>query len=154
MTVLRRKDHDYEEVPGEIEALALRAFLAALAAAGYDRASAEVSVLLTGDGEIAELHEQYLGVSCPTDVMSFPFRAEGGSGEPEIKGAPDEAFLGDIVISEDTARSQALEYGHSLESEIALLIIHGTLHLIGYDDRDPGSASAMREMEGKALALL
>jgi len=154
LTVLRRRDHDYEEVPGEIEALARRAFLAALTAAGYDRAAAEVSVLLTGDGEIAELHGQYLGVACPTDVMSFPSRGEGRGIEPEIKGAPDDAFLGDIVISEDTARSQALEYGNSLESEIALLIVHGTLHLIGYDDQDPESASAMREMEGKALALL
>ena len=141
-------------MPGELEALAGKALVSALTAAGYTRDAVEVSVLLTDDKGIAELHGQYLGISCPTDVMSFPSRSEERNGEPEIKGAPDEGFLGDIVISEDTARSQAQEYGHSLEAEIALLVIHGVLHLIGYDDRDPESTSAMREMEGKALALL
>jgi probable rRNA maturation factor len=140
-------------VPGELETLARDALVAALTAAGYDGPAPEVSVLLTDDEGIAELHGQYLGARCPTDVMSFPSRGERG-GEPDIKGAPDDVFLGDIVISEDAARSQAIEYGHSTEREIALLVVHGALHLIGYDDQDPTSAGAMREMEEKALTLL
>jgi probable rRNA maturation factor len=111
---------------------------------------------------MAELHGQYLGVFCPTDVMSFPARSEGsqsdeGRGEdraPDIQGGPGEGYLGDIAISEETAQAQALEYGHSAEREIALLVVHGALHLIGYDDQDPGAESVMRDMEKKALELL
>jgi len=140
-------------VPGQLETLARDALVAALTAAGYDGPAREVTVLLTDDEGMAELHGRYLGVRCPTDVMSFPSRSERG-GEPDVKGAPDDAYLGDIVISEDMARSQAGEYGHSTEREIALLVVHGALHLIGYDDKDPASAGVMREMEEKALARL
>ncbi|MFB3778637.1 MAG: rRNA maturation RNase YbeY [Bryobacteraceae bacterium] len=76
--------------------------------------------LLAGDRELRRLNRQFLGKDCPTDVLSFP--------EP----GPDR-FLGEIAISVDRARLQAVALGHTLEQEIQLLMLHGLLHLAGMD---------------------
>jgi len=80
--------------------------------------------LLTDDRELRRLNREFLGRDYPTDVLSFP----GG-----------EQLLGEIAISVDRAREQAARYGHSLEEELAVLLLHGLLHLLGYDhERDRG----------------
>ncbi|WP_035486488.1 rRNA maturation RNase YbeY [Alicyclobacillus contaminans] len=103
--------------------------------------SGEVSVSFVDDDEIHALNRDYRGVDRPTDVLSFALR-EGdempvGPGEPE--------WLGDIVISIPRAEEQALEYGHSMAREVGFLLVHGFLHLIGYDHQDE---TAEREMFG------
>lgn len=85
----------------------------------------EVSVVLGDDGFVQELNRLWRGVDSPTDVLAFPFKEKG-----MIK---DGACLGEIAISLDTARQQAKTLGHSLEKELEVLLIHGTLHLLGYD---------------------
>jgi probable rRNA maturation factor len=87
----------------------------------------EISILFIGDQGIRELNHQFRGIDRPTDVLSFPQILEG---ELEIPGAP---VLGDVAISLETARSQSEEHGLSLEEELTLLLIHGILHLLGYD---------------------
>ncbi len=87
----------------------------------------EISILFVGDQGIRGLNHQFRDVDRPTDVLSFPQILEG---EPEIPGAP---VLGDVAISLETARRQSEEHGLSLEEELALLLIHGILHLLGYD---------------------
>jgi len=87
----------------------------------------EISILFTGDQGICDLNHQFRGIDCATDVLSFPQVSEG---EPENPGAP---VLGDIAISLETARSQSEEHGLSFEEELTLLLIHGILHLLGYD---------------------
>jgi probable rRNA maturation factor len=82
----------------------------------------EIDVMLTSDEEIRELNQKYRRVDEPTDVLSFP----GGN----YKGAP----LGDIAISLDYAERQALARGASFSHEVAFLAIHGTLHLLGFED--------------------
>ncbi|MDD4571718.1 MAG: rRNA maturation RNase YbeY [Clostridia bacterium] len=86
----------------------------------------ELSLLLTTDEEIKELNNQYRNKDAATDVLSFPlFEAD--------EKIPRDSSLGDIVISVDTMLSQAEEYGHSAEREMAFLFLHGLLHLLGYD---------------------
>jgi probable rRNA maturation factor len=87
----------------------------------------EVSILLTADGDIRELNQQFRDIDQPTDVLSFPQNAE------EDPPTPGEIILGDIAVSLDTAQVQAKEHGLTFEEEIILLLIHGILHLLGYD---------------------
>ena len=93
---------------------------------------AEVSVTFLDDAGIRELNKQFRLIDRPTDVLSFPlFDYEGESDEPPV----DElvGMLGDVVISLETAKRQAEEYGHSLDEEVAFLTVHSMLHLLGYD---------------------
>ena len=87
----------------------------------------EISILFIGDQGIRELNDQFRGIDRPTDVLSFPQILED---ELDIPGA---LVLGDVAISLETARSQSQEHGLSLEEELTLLLIHGILHLLGYD---------------------
>jgi len=87
----------------------------------------EISILFIGDQGIRELNDQFRGIDRPTDVLSFPQILED---ELDIPGA---LVLGDVAISLETAHSQSEEHGLSLEEELTLLLIHGILHLLGYD---------------------
>lgn len=104
-----------------------------------------MSVLLTDDGQITELNRQYRGQDRPTDVLSFS-QLEGEGAAPP--GSTQ--VLGDVVISVDRARAQALEAGIGLEEELMRLLAHGVLHLLGHDHEGSASeARAMRREEEK-----
>lgn len=107
-----------------------------------NRSQATCSVLLVDDAAIRDLNRSYRGVDAPTDVLAFPMR-EGRFG----RLAPE--LLGDVVISAETARRQAP--GGKLRAELALLLVHGILHLVGYDHH---TAVARRRMWRKQRALL
>lgn len=98
----------------------------------YDAENCEVSIILTDDARIRELNREYRGIDRPTDVLSFALHE---SDEPEIifDGEDQIDALGDIIVSVERARAQAIEYGHSFRREIIFLIVHGMLHLLGYD---------------------
>jgi len=108
------------------EGLVQRAFAAAVRQAGGDPAQVSATVVLTDDEELARLNLQFRQVSEPTDVLSFAVDGEDITGE--LQG-----YLGDVVISVERARAQAAEAGHSLEHELAVLVAHGALHLLGFD---------------------
>jgi probable rRNA maturation factor len=99
-----------------------------LAAEGVPRA--EVGVVVTGDAVVRDLNRRYRGEDAPTDVLSFAFD-ESVSEFVLPPGEPPR--LGEVVISLPAARRQAKRAGHSLEREMALLAVHGLLHLLGYD---------------------
>jgi probable rRNA maturation factor len=110
------------------------------------RVKADYSVCLTGDAEVRELNRLYRGVNRATDVLSFPFEAESALAEQD--------YLGDIVISLDTALRQAQSLRHPLEQEVRILAMHGLLHLLGYDhETDGGQMLAMEESLRKLLRL-
>lgn len=88
----------------------------------------EVSVLITDDEGIRNLNRDYRGKDQPTDVLSFALE----EGQPGTAAGGRRA-LGDIVLSAQRVISQAAEYGHSIERELAFLTVHATLHLLGYD---------------------
>jgi probable rRNA maturation factor len=103
---------------------------AAHALAHEGRADAEVTVVLTGDEEVAELNLRYRSVEGATDVLSFSATepAEGFVLAPEA-----EPYLGDILIAVPFTRRQAEAHGRTLGDELRLLVVHGVLHLLGYD---------------------
>lgn len=90
------------------------------------KAEAELSLLITDDAHIAELNRDYLGRTGPTNVIAFPM---GGGDLPDIE--PE--LLGDVVISVDTAAREAADAGYSMEQRFTELLVHGILHLLGYD---------------------
>jgi probable rRNA maturation factor len=105
----------------------------------------QLSVLITDDMEIAALNKQYLGRTGPTNVIAFPMR------EGEFSDIAPE-LLGDVVISIETTEKEARESGMELETRFGELLIHGILHLLGYDhEHDEQQA---REMEEKSRDLL
>lgn len=114
--------------------------IAAAAMAHLDVAEGELSVLLTDDATVHPLNRDWRGKDRPTDVLSFS-QVEG---EP-IPGAP--LMLGDVIISVETASRQADERGHSLARELQILLVHGIVHLLGYDHEDDDEAEEMEAIE-------
>jgi probable rRNA maturation factor len=102
-------------------------------------------VLLVGDRAIRRLNRAYLNRDHPTDVLAFP--------QPRGLPLPGPHLLGDVVISVDTAARQAKAHGHSLSEELALLLIHGLLHLLGYDDSTPATRRRMWSTQVRLLAI-
>ena len=105
-----------------------------------------LTVLMTGDETLRALNRRFLGIDAPTDVLAFPEASEAPL-------APDEQpSLGEIAISVPTAERQASALGHSLGDELAHLLVHGILHLCGYDHEDgDGEAARMRAREERYL---
>jgi len=106
---------------------------------------AELSILLVDDPQIHEINRDYLDHDYPTNVISFAMReGEGGELHPGL--------LGDVVISTETAARDAAEAGTSFESELFFLMLHGILHLLGYD-HERGSEEDARQMEQREREL-
>jgi len=103
----------------------------------------ELSLIITNDEAIRELNRRFRGVDTPTDVLAF-----GAEAEEHFVSAPESPpYLGDIVISYQRALAQAEELGHAVAEELKLLVIHGVLHLLGYDHQEEATARKMRERE-------
>lgn len=118
----------------------------ALAAEGAPSPS-ELSVAIIDDRSMRELNSRYRHVDAATDVLSFA----AGTGDGFVTPPRATAHLGDVAISYDTAERQAREAGHDIEDELAHLLVHGILHILGYDHESTGEARAMREREEALL---
>jgi rRNA maturation RNase YbeY len=116
-----------------------RAARRALAAVG--RPAGTVDLALVNDAEIRRMNSAFRGVRRRTDVLAFPVETPDSPGQ----------LVGQVVVSVDTARRQARRVGVTLSEELALLVTHGTLHLVGYDDRDPVEANLMHRRERAIL---
>ncbi len=122
----------------------------------------EMSLMFVDSQTIAELNERFLGADGPTDVLSFPLDEElppggrqpdqggRGPGAPADSGDPP-ALLGDVVVCPSVASRQAAERGGAPEDELALLVVHGVLHLLDYDHAEPDEATVMRRREQELL---
>ena len=106
----------------------------------------ELSIVLTDNARLHELNLNYLGIDSPTDVLSFP----ASETDPET----GERYIGDILISIPRAQEQAEAAGHPLESEVQLLVVHGVLHLLGYDHAEAEEKSRMWKAQAEILAKL
>ena len=126
--------------------------------------TSELSLLFVDRTTIAELNEKFLGGDGPTDVLAFPMDDDlvlpgrqpdqGGRGP----GAPSEAgepptLIGDVVVCPAVAAAQAPEHGATVDEELALLIVHGVLHLLNYDHAEPEETAKMKQREQELLAL-
>ena len=113
----------------------------------------EVSLTFVTDGEIAELNEAYRSIEGPTDVLSFECD-NLDDGFPKADSADAVYELGDIVIAPDVARKQASEFGNEYLDEIDMLVVHGILHLNGYDHIADEDAAVMEPLQEAILAKL
>ena len=114
----------------------------------------ELGLVIAGQGRIQQLNRDYLGQDRPTDVIAFSLLPESSVGEdlPSFVPPPDGvSHLGEVIISYPQAVAQAEEQGHSIKKEITILIIHGILHLLGYEDEKP---ELKRQMEAREQEIL
>ena len=108
----------------------------------------ELSILFTDDKSIAQLNNRYLGRNRSTNVLAFPM---AGGPMPNV----DSAMLGDVVISLETALRESKEFGEPIEDRIDCLLIHGVLHILGYDhEKSAAEAKQMEKEEKRLIALI
>ena len=107
--------------------------------AGAGLSDGELSIAVVDDATIQDLNRRYLGDDRPTDVLSFLLERDG----PRLEG--------EVVVSAETAARSAPGFGWSADDELLLYVIHGVLHLVGFDDQDPQSLAEMRGREGHYL---
>ena len=129
----------------EIESIIRKAAEKVLTMEGSEEC--EVSIFLTDDDEIHRLNRLYRDVDRPTDVLAFAMR-EG------LDGELNRQILGDVVISVPTTERQAIIYGHTFEAEMALLVSHGVLHLLGYDHEEKNDILVLRHRQEEILRSL
>ncbi|MGH2411631.1 MAG: rRNA maturation RNase YbeY [Chloroflexota bacterium] len=125
--------------------------LGVLATRGVAPQRGEVSLLLVDEGEIQEYNRLYRGIDAPTDVLSFS-QLEGDGPDRRTLPPGYPVPLGDIVISMPRMRDQALAYGHGEEREFAFLLVHGLLHLLGFDHQTAEDEERMRSTTEELLA--
>lgn len=112
---------------------------------------AELAATLVDLDVMEELHIQWMDLPGPTDVLSFPMDELKPGGRPDV-AEPGAAMLGDLVICPQFAAEQAVKAGHSLEHELAVLTVHGILHLLGYDHAEPAEEHEMFSLQNRLLA--
>ena len=142
-------DWDARAAEAAAAALALTPFASLAEAAPL----VEIAVRLTDDIEVQALNRDFRGKDKPTNVLSFP-QVQDDLLESLANSDDGEILLGDIVLARETCMREAEEKGVSVVDHATHLIIHGTLHLVGYDHMDDASATAMEALEVKALASL
>jgi len=116
-------------------------------------AQVELGLVLATQERVKELNRDYRGKDEPTDVLAFSAREERGEDQPPFIHPPDGLLhLGEVIISYPQAAIQADEHQHSVEKELAILIIHGVLHLLGYEHDKPELERQMRAREAEILS--
>ena len=135
----------------DAEALAQRAAEAAVTVADETDEEFEVSVMLTDDAHIQELNRTWRDKDKPTNVLSFPAPEQPGQGAP---GETGPRHLGDIALAYETLVRESEDESKELAHHFAHLIVHGILHLLGYDHEVEAEAEIMEALEVKALATL
>lgn len=129
------------------------------------RGEAELSILFVDEATIAELNKRFMGVDGPTDVLAFPLEDElvepgrypdsstSGPVDPRARGEAGDPplLLGDVVVCPSVARRNAPEHAGTYDDELALLVVHGVLHVLGHDHADPEEEAAMQAKERELL---
>jgi len=110
-----------------------------------------LSVVITDDEEIRSLNRQFLGIDAPTDVLAF---GQDPTTDPVVPDPDEEPYLGDVLLSFVQAQMQAAEQQHGTIVEIRLLIVHGILHLLGYDHDTPEARASMWALQDAILTKL
>lgn len=136
-----QNEHEYDIAPEPLIAAAK------VVLQQHQREEAELQIVLQDNAHVQQLNQQYRGVDAPTDVLSFPAEAL----PPEF-GEPD--YLGDLVLAVPYSREQAERLGQPFDDTLILLVVHGTLHLLGYDHDTAQNRATMWEQQAAALGEL
>ena len=139
------EDDAWRALP-EREALARRAARAVFEVLERPEPPSELSIVFTGDSAVADLNRHWRGKAGPTNVLSFPAAGAAGGGQP--------GTLGDIVLAAGVVAAEAGDQGKPLANHTAHLVVHGLLHLLGYDHAEDATAEAMEGLEVQAMARL
>lgn len=140
---IRVADPRWEETLGDVDALCARVLGCA---AARMRTGGEASLLFAADLDLHELNKAWRGIDKPTDILSFPYEGPTPPGEPRP--------LGDMALAFDTAKRDADRMRRSMQAHTSHLLVHGFLHLLGYDHIDPADAAKMEPLEIEILASL
>lgn len=133
---------DAREEPGpDVDAERWR--LLAFSALQTEGAAGELTLTFVDDDDIAELNLEHMGTDGPTDVLSFPMDDDAQPGVPRL--------LGDVVVAPGVAAAQFGDHAGTYDDEIALLVVHGVLHILGHDHAEPVEAARMRDRERALL---
>lgn len=111
-----------------------------------------LNIIFTTPEVIRDFNKKYRNIDKATDVLSFPMFDKADIEELILSDTPD--ILGDIVISIEQVKNQAIDYGHSFERELSYMLVHGFYHLLGYDHIDDNDKSIMRQKEEQVLEKL
>jgi probable rRNA maturation factor len=133
---------------GRLDRAALRRLAVRVLRAEGVTPPAEVGLVVTDDETLRDLNRRYLGLDEPTDVLSF---GHGPASQPFVTPPDGVRRLGEVILSYPTAERQAQEAGHGVQEEAAHLVVHGLLHLLGYDHANPEDESRMRAREEELL---
>lgn len=148
-------DEDWDS--SRIEKLVRSAAEAAVAESAFPELATsprpvELSVRLAGDEQVRALNAEWRGKDKPTNVLSFPMAQPDELKQTNV--AEQELLLGDIILARGVCETEAADKGVPLEDHAAHLLVHGTLHLLGYDHHDDSAAAEMEAREVRALARL
>lgn len=151
MNIFINNEQDIIEIPEDINE-AIESAVKAVLEQEKGETGYEVSISFVDDDRIKELNRIYRGKDASTDVLSFPLYEDEEIESLEKNLHMDiEELLGDIVISAQTAKRQAKSYGHSFKREVAYLVVHSMLHLLGYDHMEEEDKLLMRSKEKEAV---
>jgi len=147
-----KEEDKWSEIP-DIEGLCQQACQQALDNRGVNRycSDLEVSILLTNDKKIRKLNSNFRGKDKPTNVLSFPNIEVHPDKIDELKHHGEEAVLGDIALSFKTIKKEAKEQQKDIKDHVAHLVVHATLHLLGYDHEKDKDAEIMEALEASIL---
>ena len=157
MKIAIDNEQDVIEYNSKLEELIIKTVETSLSHEGFSIPS-EISILLTDDFNIQRINKEYRGIDRPTDVLSFPMtdisKGKLNASCGDFNMDENLLMLGDIVISMETVKRQAEEYGHSFEREMAFLVTHGMFHLLGYDHQNEKDEKEMIQKQEEVLEKL
>jgi probable rRNA maturation factor len=116
----------------------------------HEQRAGELTLTFVDAAEMAALNQEHMGEAGPTDVLSFPLDADAGPDEIPADWGP--VLLGDVVICPSVAAQYAPTHAGTLDDELALLVVHGILHVLGHDHAEPAETAVMRARELELLA--
>jgi probable rRNA maturation factor len=153
-----RVDRDFQ---GRIDKKWLRRLVQGALSAHGAGSDAELSLLITDDATVRGLNRRYREQDRTTDVLSFALEADGardtagrGAAGGFVMPPGETVHLGEVIVSYPRAAAQAAERNHPVDDELALLVVHGVLHLLGYDHDRPGREREMKSLERRVLSAV
>ncbi|MDD9901076.1 MAG: rRNA maturation RNase YbeY [Alphaproteobacteria bacterium] len=144
----------FPRMKAKITEAAAYAFTAAKKPAVLKDRDIEIHILLTTNARIKPLNRDWMGKDKPTNVLSFPQFQIKGLKKSDLAHFPDTVELGDVVLAHETIKREAREQGKKLEDHVIHLIVHGVLHLLGYDHMTEKDAKSMEKLECDILDVL
>jgi len=143
-----------EGFEGGLEVSWLRSLAGQVLVAQGVSSRVELGLVIAGQERVQQLNRSYLGRDEPTDVLAFSMLPAGGDLPPFVQPPDGVLHLGEVIISYPQALIQAEEHRHSIKKEVAILIIHGVLHLLGYEDEKPELKHRMSAREREILSYI